>query len=86
MYSCDAGSMMHIHAAFQILKEMLKHGETQTIKSVQDDNGSQVSSESTVVKTLQVKVSDLQYQVFSEPWNVEPQSIVLSDYGVFCFF
>nr|PNR47993.1 hypothetical protein PHYPA_012466 [Physcomitrium patens] len=57
------GSMMHIHAAFQILKEMLKHGETQTIKSVQDDNGSQVSSESTVVKTLQVKVSDLQYQL-----------------------
>ena len=60
---------MHILAAFQIFKEMLNNGELQTTHGVDSfvrgDKGSLVC-ESTDVKTLQDKVSDLQYQVFAE--------------------
>ncbi|KAG0566512.1 hypothetical protein KC19_7G069000 [Ceratodon purpureus] len=61
------GSTMHIRAAFQIFKEMLNNGELQTVQGVEGpvkrEKEYLVCGESTDVKTLQDKVSDLQYQL-----------------------
>jgi hypothetical protein len=85
-----AGSMLHIRAAFQIFKEMLNNEELQTRQGVEgfvngDVNGSSVCGEPTDVKTLQDKVSDLQYQVCAGSLAAE-NSILLHLFSrVYCF-